>query len=58
MIKSYRDGMLALVGHKTDEMYDRYAIVRGDDLRAGVKRVVQYQSGEREAVPEEAHTGR
>ena len=53
-----RDVAKELVGHKTDEMYSRYAIVQGDDLRAGVKRVVQYMSGEREDVPEEANAGR
>jgi hypothetical protein len=32
----------ALVGHKTDDMYDRYHIVRADDLREGVRRVAKH----------------
>ena len=49
----------ALVGHKTDDMYDRYHIVRGDDLRAGVKRATEFdtrQAEESEARQESSHS--
>jgi integrase len=41
-----------LVGHRTDAMYDRYAIVAEDDLRAAVRRV--HQPDRPEAQPEAA----
>ncbi len=36
---------MALVGHKTESIYRRYAIVPRQDLVAGLKRLAEFRAG-------------
>ena len=52
-----RSVAMELVGHKTQSIYDRYAIVAEQDLREGVKKVARLEKkskakkGSRKVVP-------
>jgi integrase len=50
----------ALVGHKTDSIYERYAIVAEADLREGVKKVAKLakKAKKKSGKPQEKTTGR
>jgi integrase len=53
-----RSASMAMVGHKTESIYRRYAIVAEADLHAGAERIQALHDGQRKPAQQPAHVSR